>query len=422
MRYRSNLSKFVFQVCLSLALVVGLVIPSANVKAVSSDLLPQDIKAILTDYSEYLSNGTTLAKSQYSSQISALIGDRRQYYKEFFEKGLHSNLDSLTAQFVTDEKVKFSQRADLYNLKLTEVVTMYGQPMTTNAEEYPLVQAAQWALGQTDDSNVRRALEEYITSMKSGVDESVLSGVQIVFIVSHDIDITGKDGQLQIVRDAFTDKSNDNGEGFDNVIWSNGQALRHKPDWKQMPDYAIYNTPIEDLGHSLLEDYTKTYGQASPAGTGFYYSRTAAKNYINTYSSNPSTYCSSVLQNTSKYNTAYQSVWSQTGCNDCVDYVSQALRAGAFPTDGTWYPSINSYAWNVTDGLLNYLISLAAVQEYSSYTSLQVGDLAFTSGLGHVIMVAGVNPHTMSGHTNDRLKYAWSSSLTEYWHVNNYIP
>jgi len=135
-----------------------------------------------------------------------LIEERREYYREFFEKGLHSNLDSIDAQFVIDDTANFSQKADTYNLKLTEIITMNGRPINTRAEEYPLIQAAKWAWAQANNPHVRIALEEYITNTKDAFDESVLNEVQIVFVLRHNIEMRAKKRQLQIVSDEFTEQ------------------------------------------------------------------------------------------------------------------------------------------------------------------------------------------------------------------------
>lgn len=360
----------------------------------------------------------------------ALAQERREFYQEFFTKGLHVNLVKIDSSFETDKEFVTAQKGTSYTLQLNEVITFQGEPFTKSPEEYPLIQAAQWAIENATSTEIQDALKAYIESTSEGVLESAQNGVEITFVLRHTIEIDASSGKTRIVRDSFTDKGIDNPDGFDVVEWSTDTFIRREPKWEQMPDYVIYNASIEDLGKILLDDYSAAYvGSVAPTGTGFYYNRSAAKNYINTYTSNTSKLCSGsnpadqVFQDTSKYNTSYKYLWQVTKCNDCVDYVSQALRQGGFPTDGTWYPQIQSYAWNVTYGLLSYLNSLAALQTYSC-TSLQVGDLAFTSSMSHSVMIGGINPLRFSGHTRDRKLYAVSAapSLTICKHVKNYIP
>jgi hypothetical protein len=272
--------------------------------------------------------------------------------------------------------------------------------------------------------------------MTDDIKESLSRGVTIVFRINHNISIEDRNGKLQIVKDEFTDKGIDIGEGFDNVNWTNGHPIRRKPDLTLMPDYEIYNTPIESLGKLLLDDYTRAYGDIPTveATTSFTYNRTAAKNYARTYVVNTIKKCpynTSIYMDTKYYNTTYKNVWSvtTTTCNDCTDYVSQALKAGGFPTDSTWkHSGSGSYTWNVFDfstnpqGLAHYLLNTKqAVEVYSSYLSLLSGDLMYTDGM-HVVMVTDVAPNRFSGHTNDRYNYPYTSSLTHFWHIKNTIP
>lgn len=414
-----------------IVLMISIMLANQVVYASSSiGMTSSQIQELLTNYSQLLESGTTSHKEYYSAPIMALAQERREFYQEFFTKGLHVNLMKIDSSFETDKEFTTVQKGKSYILQLDEVVTFQGEPFTKSPEEYPLIQAAQWALENATSAETQDALKAYIESMTEGVLESAQNGVEITFVIRHTIEIDASSGKTRIVRDSFTDKGIDNPDGFDVVEWSTDTFVRREPKWEQMPDYVIYNVSIEELGKILLDDYSAAYaGSVAPTGTGFYYNRSAAKNYINTYTSATSKLCpgsnpaDQVFQDTSKYNTSYKYLWQVTGCNDCVDYVSQALRQGGFPTDSTWYPQIQSYAWNVTDGLLSYLNGLAALQTYSC-TSLQVGDIAFASSMSHAVMIGGVNPLRFSGHTRDRKLYAVSSapSLTICRHVKNYIP
>lgn len=391
------------------------------------------IQELLTNYSQLLEDGTTSHKEYYSAPIMTLAQERREFYQKFFTKGLHVNLMKIDSSFETDKEFKeftTAQKGTSYILQLNEVITFQGEPFTKFPEEYPLIQAAQWAIENSPSTEIQDSLKAYIESTAEGVLESAQNGVEITFVIRHTIEFDASSGKLRIVRDSFTDKGIDNPDGFDVVEWSADTFIRREPKWEQMPDYVIYNASIEDLGKILLNDYSAAYaGSAAPTGTGFYYNRSAAKNYINSYTSATSKLCSGsdpadqIFQDTSKYNTSYKYLWQVTKCNDCADYVSQALRQGGFTTDSTWYPQIQSRAWNVTYDLLSYLNGLAALQTYSC-TSLQVGDIAFTSSMSHSVMIGGVNPLRFSGHTRDRKLYPVSSapSLTICKHVKNYIP
>jgi hypothetical protein len=362
---------------------------------------------------------------------------------------LHSQLVSLNSAFKI-AGARIDQNEDVYHIELIEVLEMFGRSDLKQAEEYPLIPAARWALSNSSDMSVRGALQQYIVSATEDVNRSILNGVEIDFRLHHSIDFAKVGTQFQMISDTISDREVDNGEGFDNVSWTNGVFARSRPDLTLMPDYVIYHMPVEELGQQLLDDFAEAYAGASPtpnAITSFTYGRTAAGSYARTYTSNtPYTTCTNIYQQTSYYNPVsyYATVWAYAGCNDCADYVSQALRAGGFSTDSTWKYSgtdysgaPGSYGWRVFDflhttwpngtpkvGLAYYLQTTKnAVVVYTAPTSLLSGDLMYTDAL-HVVMVTDVAPIRFSGHTNDRMNYPWSSGLglNHYWHIKDTVP
>lgn len=142
-----------------------------------------------SDYSNYLETGSTSKNCSYSIQMDQLVLDRKEYYKEFFNKGLHSNLVSLNSEFITENEVEIKQKESGYVVSLIERVTLYGKPISTNPEEYPLIQAANWALNRTEDSEVQFTLKRYVESMVKGVVDSAKSDVEIVLTIHHEIEI-----------------------------------------------------------------------------------------------------------------------------------------------------------------------------------------------------------------------------------------
>ncbi|WP_041455056.1 amidase domain-containing protein [Anaerolinea thermophila] len=390
---------------------------TASASSVNEQTISQDVKILLSDYSMYLSNGQIFRPAYYTVEMEKLIQERRAYYDEFFNVGLHINLLQIKSEFLVDEKTTEKRDGDTIHVHITEKVTLLGTPKISSSKEYPLIQAAYWAISETDDTRVKNALENFIENMSEGVNESIRDGVEIAFIVHHDIVIkAGDKGQFQFISDSFTDKSNDNIEGNDNVAWSDNEFTRSKPDLTRMPDYIIYNTTIEEIGKWLLDDYSRSYREDREYLATETYNRQNARSYINTYTSNPNgKYCpnTSVPQDKTKYNPYYI---AQEPCVDCVNYVSQAIKAGGYQTDNTWKPY--TYAWINTYGLRDYLLYTKEVGVwYSNLTSLQVGDIAFTGNYSHVVMVGAVSPHRYSGHTSDRKIYSWNSSLTRYMHI-----
>ena len=417
----------------------------ATAKASQTAVTSKDITSLLNDYSASMNAGNNTYAPFSSSPMASLIQERKDYYNEFFRVGLHSNLVKLKSEFSDVSTILTA--GDVTHLKVVEVVTLDGSSIIKAADEYPVIPAAEWALSRTDDPVVQMRLRQFIANTIRSVDESIANGFEMVFFVSHDMDLANKDGQLQIVRDAFTDKASDNGDGFDNATWMDGKAVRSRPDYSAMPDYQIYHTPVEAVGQQLLDSYTQGYsknGAYDVTSTGyagyFYYNREAAKNWALAHVSNTNITCpgTSYHMDTSYYGPLYQGVWSYTTttCNDCADFVSQALRAGGFLSDSFWNSQGSeghgTYGWRVFDfttgsepGLGYYLQTIQQFVQVEPYVQfLNVGDLLFTDGPGyHVVILTGINPALYSGHTNDRHDYAVSNpdaaSLTNYWHIND---
>jgi len=257
-------------VIVAVAIVVGALTLVVCVKSsffprllVNQDLR-NDIEAVLLDYSESLSTGQISQETCYTPMMQDLVRERRRFYEEYFEVGLHSTLDSVESEFVFADNpgVEISTLPnDQLTVKITERVTLHGK-YDCSPEEYPEIQAARWAISRTDDETVKRALEEYIRSIKEDVSKSSEDGFEITFILRHYLVIAESKGGLQILEDTFTDRNSiDSPSGTDNVIWRDGQFYRSKPDLTKMPDYQIYATSIEGLGRRLLEEYTKAYGE-----------------------------------------------------------------------------------------------------------------------------------------------------------------
>jgi hypothetical protein len=275
------------------------------------------------------------------------------------------------------------------------------------------------------DQNVKNAIDEYVSRQLDQAKESFgeTGEFETSLVLRHKFTILKTSDGLKIKGDAFDDKSNDNPEGVDVAVWNGTSVERSKPDLTKMPDYQINHTSIEELGKKILASYSSqnvTTSQASISDARvndkasmrpmFSFYRVNAINYINQYTSNTSSKCpdnSNIFQNTSYYNT--QSYQTQSGCNDCVNYVSQALVAGSVPTDGTWSPY--SYAWINVTGFINYFTSTGKGTTGVSCSTSSAGDIAYLTDMSHVVMISALLPMRYSGHTNDRLKYTWNSNF-----------
>ena len=98
---------------------------------------------------------------------------------------------------------------------------------------------------------------------------------------------------------------------------------------------------------------------------------------------------------TSYYNHAYRYYY----CNDCANFVSQAIHAGGLATDSTWHPY--TYAWINVNGILQYLSETGHIT-YTTYPS--AGDIASYRNYAHVAIITGYTGGYIyfDAHTSDR--------------------
>lgn len=177
---------------------------------------------------------------------------------------------------------------------------------------------------------------------------------------------------------------------------------------------------IVEQGKKAMENVLND-ARTTPSATNALYNRTNAVSYINKYTSATTKACSggSAYQDPSKYNSAY----SYYACNDCANFVSQALKAGGIPTTSTWKGGTS--AWINVDSLKSYMVGTKAYWKSISCSAAKNGDvilLGTSSDYYHTMMTVGNNGSstlTYSAHTNDRLKSTISytySNLT-CWQV-----
>ena len=400
---------YFFAVGLILSFLLTGMNPSSDIVNLGST--KSRIAALLSDYSNFLANGNTKCGNNYSASISKLVEERRQFYKEFLEVGLHTTFVGIESNFtpISDASIEKSD-SQITNFQATEKVILHGKSMISSPEEYPLVQSANWAIAHTDNEVVKQKLTVYAENIVNSVNDSLHEDIKIELVLKHSFEVRDNGGNIVILADEYDDKSVENIVGTDVVTWNGDEPLRVKPDWTQSPDYIFFHTPVEELGKSLLSDYeAATNNQVQPNSIlSFSHANTAS--YANSYSSNTTLTCSdgTTLQDENYYNGSY----SFYECSDCANFVSQAIRYGGYTTDGSWYPY--SYYWTNSIYLEDYLVTSGKIVFAGSLSSLQPGDIAWTGDLGHVVVYSGVNPSRYTGHTNDRLLKNWDSSLTKY--------
>lgn len=150
------------------------------------------------------------------------------------------------------------------------------------------------------------------------------------------------------------------------------------------------------------------------------YDRLAARDYINTWTSNTTRPCktgSTTTQDSSYYNLSQYPTYYI--CNDCANYVSQALRCGGIPTDSTWY--YKSLDWVNVFEMEQHFKNEKKYWEPTNTTGCVAGyPIVIASGDGHVVMVSYNNGSEIrySAHTNDRKDVKWYyPSTARYYRV-----
>lgn len=103
-----------------------------------------------------------------------------------------------------------------------------------------------------------------------------------------------------------------------------------------------------------------------------------------------------IYQDPNNYNKSYTAWW----CSDCANFVSQALKYGGIPTDGTWKPYTN--AWIRVSNLISWGTGTRKWGTVTSTTAVP-GDVLKVGGMSHVMMVTVAQcPLLLAAHTNDR--------------------
>jgi hypothetical protein len=227
------------------------------------------IVMILNQYSDFLFKGETGRSTVFTQEIQELISDRRSFYKDFLEIGLNIQFSSIDSKYLPIESTNLIKNDGGYELIVFEEITLHGNSMITTVEAYPLVQSAKWAINNTDNSAVLIALNDYLTSMEESVSNSLNEDIQIHLVLKHEMTFTEGRDNLLLIKDSFDDKSIENVDGTDVVVWKDEGFVRIKPDWTKFPDYQFFNTPIEELGKQLLLEYTSIYGKNLSKSEGF---------------------------------------------------------------------------------------------------------------------------------------------------------
>ncbi len=364
---------------------------------------------ILDKYSDSLSGDITVQSEYWSRLISLEITERRQFYSDYFNLGLHSDLTNIKAEFDHAAITKAGENV----INVVESVTLSGVPILKNAEDYPIYQATLLAEKQVEDIRKSLYLESNARDILRAVKESIFQGeFKFTIINLHTIEFDPNSNNIN--KDEFTSRAKDD-PGIDTVIWDKEKPVRIHPNYAVMQDNLIYTLGIEELAKIILDDVNRIPESSSAIGprNQIQYSDSNAAAYMRTYVRVNRIDCDGVYQDRSAYNDDYEN--DQFGgcgqmceCLDCVNYVSQALvYAGKIKTS-TWQPYVS--AWVGVQAFENKMIS-SGYGYYRDCAIVQLGDIGIIPQQ-HTGMVTAINPLRYSGHTNDRLNYPWTSSYT----------
>ncbi|MCD5406493.1 MAG: amidase domain-containing protein [Desulfotomaculum sp.] len=170
-----------------------------------------------------------------------------------------------------------------------------------------------------------------------------------------------------------------------------------------------------------ISQITETYSTNAIIAPYNQYNRIVARDYANRWTSNTTRPCrpgSTTTQDPLFYNAAF--CWYQ--CNDCANYVSQALNAGGIPMDSTWWENRNSssYAWCNVSGLRSYMLNTKKYLQVVSRWQCVAGFPFRMTSYPHIMLMVHNDGQTQlySGHTSDRKQRIWhGGGNVEYFRV-----
>lgn len=181
-----------------------------------------------------------------------------------------------------------------------------------------------------------------------------------------------------------------------------------------------------------LSTYEKGYARLYGHGEIILsYDSQKAVEYANKYTSNTSPkinlQCSNnpfVYQDKTFYNSEY----SAYSCDDCANYVLQAIHAGGIPYDSLWYPGVPT--WTCVDGcgdnppannLFSYMLShycfLSRDSIYAIPGSAALFDWDHSGSPDYATMVVYNDGYTLtfSAHTGDKKEYLLPDNYDVYY-------
>ncbi|MCH5212063.1 MAG: RICIN domain-containing protein [Oscillospiraceae bacterium] len=224
-----------------------------------------------------------------------------------------------------------------------------------------------------NDNDIELKISEWTFYDYDDLANDVMSSDTSGFGTKHSMTISTEANNFIILSDNYTEAD------------MNGMTSSSYVEENNTSSHSISNkADNSDYGLSTMATYS--------------YSPDAAVAYADTYWSN--------------YNPNYTSYKGSGG--DCANFVSQCMRAGGIPTDGTWYP--NSSAWIGCTAQRKHFSSLGTLISNPSASQILKGNPVYYSSTSgstwtHAGICVGTNSAgtpVVNAHTNDRYHVTWT--------------
>jgi len=342
-------------------------------------------------------------QNELEEQLKTIIvGEHSQYYKNIGVslEPKDVTIENGVANAIFDAKIDLTLRAE----KVEDLPFMKGMLNYLNSRKATASKA------QIEEAN--KLIEDWKLELKDYIGKPEPTGYatfKIVANVRSDSSIDPNSAKLYVSEPSTTSK----GESFYPV---------------PLPMFET-TEKMEKNGEKTIEEIFKKVGDSliisNTNEAKYTYNRLDARDYANSWTSNAPDN-GDCLMDSSKWNNDEYPYYDNAYCNDCADYVSQALHEGGIPIDpGQWERLKDEYgdytwAWTSVFSLKDYMYNNGHWTT-SNFTNANAGCVIRMQEYDYhaVMIVLNDTIHRQfSGHTNDRKQYPYySSNGWEYYAV-----
>ncbi len=355
--------------------------------------------------------------------------DNSKAYKAVIEQKVQSVLEDGFSQYykVNNFKVNYDELKIIDDtIKVDLFVTMNTTLKAKKVEELPYVKGMLKKVNLSDFSYESKAkTDEAVSKTNKGK----LKNEQLAK-VSKEIDFKFNDLK------EYINKANDNNffltvtakvsNGIiseDSIIIMAENVDTYIPVEELLPKTSV---KMEEEGFNDMQLVIDSKEDGYSPSLYASYDRIAARDYANTWSTNPTscyddgTTCG-IKQARNLWNNTANPYYVELCHNDCADFVSQGLYAGGIPMDSTWKrgtPANTTVAWVNTGYLKTYMLTTKSYWVASTYTSASAGGVLYTAS-SHVVMIVQNDTITRkySAHTNDRNQVNYSNGTGYLYYI-----